>query len=163
MVPILAAAPAAAAALAKGEIIAVGTMGIQSAAPPSNLLSANFQFATDAPRYLTLGLLGTLSDQGLTFSDLELTVSSHGTQLFTQSFDSVAAAQQFFADQAISLGMLGAGMQDILVSTEITGSDRGGFQFQYALGVSAVPEPGSWMLMLVGMTVVLVVTRRRRA
>lgn len=56
----LAAAPDAAAALASGKTIALGSMGVYSAlgAPVTSIATANFQFTTATPSYLTLGLLG---------------------------------------------------------------------------------------------------------
>lgn len=164
MAPLLAAAPKVAAELAGGEIIGVGSMQASRALAltydtNSYVTAANFQFDTTGERYLTLGLLGSLV-QGTGLRELELTVSNHGTELFSQTFASIADAQLFFSDNALNLGVLGAGSQDVLVSAGFTYTGAGGFSFQYALGVSAVPEPQTWMLMLLGLTVVLV---RRKA
>jgi hypothetical protein len=161
---LLAATPEVAAAMMNSDIVGFGVMQ-GSRAPAlsydttSYVTAANFQFDTTGERYLTLGLLGSLA-QGTGLRELELTVSNHGTELFSQTFTSLADAQLFFGDNALNLGLLGAGSQDLLVSAGFTYTGPGGYSFQYALGIAAVPEPQTWMLMLLGLTVVLV---RRKA
>lgn len=162
---VLGGSPEVAAALADGRAVGVGAMGARypmeaGDVPVTSISSANFQFSTAAPGYLTLGLFNPLTmDTG--FTDLALTISNHGTQIFARSFDSLADAQLFFGDHALGLGLLGAGTQDLLVTAQFTLGEHGGFGFHYALGVSAVPEPQTWMLMLLGSVFVFRAGRRK--
>lgn len=158
------ASPQVAAALADGQVVGIGTIvGAYSRdgiAANANVLSANFRFATDAPGFLVFGLLGSQStDVG--FGNLELTISNHGTELFSRSFTSLTDARVFFSDHAFNLGALAAGDQDLLLTAGFTESRSGAFGFNYTFGVSPVPEPQTWMLMLLGTTVVLLRRRRR--
>jgi hypothetical protein len=163
---VLASKPNVAAALADGEVVGMGTFtgGVYqfSSVPTdaySSVTSANFHFDTAAPGFLTLGLIDNAT-YGTGFTKLELRISDADTEIFSQSFDSLVAAQAFFSDHALTLGELGAGSHDLLVTAGFSVTNGQGFGFRYALGVSAVPEPQTWMLMLLGATVVLL---RRRA
>ncbi|WEF32340.1 PEP-CTERM sorting domain-containing protein [Pseudoduganella chitinolytica] len=164
---VLADAPAVAAALADSQVMGIGTMASSFGAdgvwgtPYSYITTANFVFATGVAGHLTLGLLGSVSEAA-GFTELELIVRSHGTEVFSQTFTTVAEAQSFFNDRALVLGMLGAGNQDLLVSAGFTLTEPGGFGFEYAVGVAPIPEPGTWMLLLAGLTVVLLRRRSSR-
>ncbi|TWI45949.1 putative secreted protein with PEP-CTERM sorting signal [Pseudoduganella flava] len=130
--------------------------------PHTVVTSANFQFDTFAPAYLQLGLLDAEIYRGWGGAgdgQFELTISNHGTELFARSFDSLDAAQAFFSGYAVKLGEFGAGSQDLLVTAGFTLHGGAGFAFRYAVGVSPVPEPQTWMLMLLGGT--LLMLRRR--
>ncbi|AVR98935.1 PEP-CTERM sorting domain-containing protein [Pseudoduganella armeniaca] len=157
----LAGAPAVAAALADSRVVGIGTMAGSFPADGSDgtgytyVTAANFVFATDLPGHLTLGLLGSVTE-GAGFTELELIVRSHGTEVFSQTFTSVADAQLFFDRRSLVLDMLAAGNQDLLISAGFTLAEPGGFGFEYAVGVAAIPEPGTWMLLLAGLAVVLV-------
>jgi hypothetical protein len=48
-----------------------------------------------------------------------------------------------------------AGLQDLLVSAAFTLDRPGGFGFEYALGVTPVPEPQAWVMMALGLAVLL--------
>lgn len=154
-------APRAAAALAGQEVIGIGVMqgsfedeGVAQQVPA--MTATNFQFVTSGERYLTLGLLGGRSYWGGETGTLELTISNHGTELFTQTFDDLAQAQLFFNDHTVGLGLLMAGAQDILVSAEysVSTNDFARYGFQYALALAPVPEPQTWIVMLLGLTVI---------
>lgn len=163
-----AGAPAVAAALEGQPIAAIGRMLGVSTYPPvpgaHHLTTASFRFDTVAPGALTLGMLDFRSE-GNGFTELELIVSNHGSELFSWTFDSLAAAQAFFHDNVLDLGTVGAGSQDILIAADFTFDTYGKFDFDYVLGaqgLAPVPEPQVWMLMLLGLTVVLVRGRARR-
>ncbi|GGY52357.1 hypothetical protein [Pseudoduganella albidiflava] len=163
-----AGAPTVAAALEGQPIAAVGRMLGVSTSPAvpgaHHLTTASFRFDTLAPGALTLGLLDFRS-AGIGFTELELIVSNHGSELFSWTFDSLAAAQAFFDDNVLDLGMLGAGSQDILIAADFTFGASGRFDFDYVLGaqgLAPVPEPQVWMLMLLGLTVLLVRARPAR-
>ncbi|WBS01724.1 hypothetical protein OU994_26220 [Pseudoduganella sp. SL102] len=163
-----AGAPTVAAALEGQRIAAVGRMlGVSTypAAPGAHFLTtASFRFDTVAPGALTLGLLDFRNFGS--FAELELIVSNHGSELFSWTFDSLAAAQAFFDDNVLELGMLGAGSQDILIAADFSfGNTYSKFDFDYVLGaegLAPVPEPQVWMLMLLGLTVLLVRPRATR-
>jgi hypothetical protein len=112
-------------------------------------------------------LLGLLSGFGVGggFSNLDFSVTSGGVLLFTQSFASFDAAQGFFNNGMLDLGVAGAGVHDVLVSTAFTQTAGQGYGFNYVIGVgnallAPVPEPQTWAMMLLG-SGVLVVARRR--
>lgn len=137
-----------------GLALGVGTMGAYganglAAGSYSLQTAANFQFDTTGQSVLTLGLLSALT-QGTGLAGLALTVSADGATLFSQTFANLADAQLFFADNTVTLGMLGAGSHDVLVAADFLLNGAGGFGFQYAL-VSSVPEPSSWQMLLLGL------------
>jgi hypothetical protein len=167
---LFAGAPIAAAAFADTRIVGAGTMvGLRGASQPagySGITTANFQFDTTANGYLKLGLLDGIAYQAWSsgqapVGQLELTISNHGTEVFSRSFGTLDAAVAFFNDRTLYLGELAAGHQDLLVTADFTMHNDGAFGFQYALGVSPVPEPQTWLLMLLGATIVMVSKRRR--
>ncbi|AVR94695.1 hypothetical protein C9I28_02400 [Pseudoduganella armeniaca] len=127
----------------------------------TGITTANFQFDTTSGGMLTLGLLDSLTYLS-GFSKLELSISNHGTEIFTQTFTSLQDAELFFNDRVLNLGMLAAGSQDLLVTTGFTLTRPSGFGFTYALGISAVPEPQTWLLLLLGTSVILLRQRRRQ-
>lgn len=160
----LAAAPEVAAALARGEAVGVGAMGMRYSSYETIMVtaisSANFQFSTSAPGYLTLGLFDPVG-AGDRSADVELTISNHGTQIFRHWFGTLADAQLFFSDHALGLAPLGAGEQDLLVTARFWLGESGAFSFHYALGVSPVPETQTWLLMLMGSVFVFRAGRRK--
>lgn len=156
--------PDAAPALAGAEAIGSGAMQAANFAGGGTrgfVTTSNFQFSTAEETFLKFGLLGSLAS-GTGLSALELSISNHGKELISWDFDSVAEAQAFFADGTYSLGALGLGAQDLLVTAGFTYTGTGAFSFAYAFASAAlpVPEPQTWLLMLLGLPVVL---SRRKA
>jgi hypothetical protein len=111
-------------------------------------------------------LLGLLSGFGVGggFSNLDFSVTSNGTLLFSQSFSSFAAAQGFFNDNVLDLGYLGSGVQDLVVTTAFTENAGQGYGFSYVIGsaVAAVPEPSTWVMMLLGSGMLLMRRRNQK-
>jgi len=124
-----------------------------------------YTFATADGQRLLVGLFGGPSqsggDLGLNFS-----VSNNGTLLFTRSLlgDELTP---FFTDRLLDLGLLGSGLQNLTIATQWYGSAFGGeaagYGFRYVMGVSPVPEPSTWLAMLLGLGTLVMVARRRQA
>ena len=122
---------------------------------------AGFAFDTGTDSALKLGTFGSTGfGTGLTL--LELTVSNNGTELFSRSFTSLADAQLFFSDGSFSLGTLAAGHQDVLLTAGFTFAGAGGLAFDYGFAVTAVPEPGTWLLLLGGLALLAARQHRQR-
>ncbi|GGY52372.1 beta strand repeat-containing protein [Pseudoduganella albidiflava] len=162
-------APTVGAAFAQTGLVGAGSMsltGINAVTPGlyHQVTTARFNFDTTAAGDLTLGLFN-FYPYGAAFEELELTVSNHGVEILTYTFDSLAAASAFFHDNVLSLGTFGAGGQDIFISADIVyGAEYGHTNFDYALGadnLAPVPEPGTWAMLLLGLSVVLIRQRRR--
>jgi hypothetical protein len=165
---LLSASPNVAAALA-GPLIGSGVQGASYAIDGAGqaltyVMTGEFQFEMVAGRNLLIGFLGA-SALNTGFDLLDLSISNHGVSLFSHTFSSLAEANLFFSDRVLDLGLFGAGMQDVIITSSLTASSANGYAFSYALGsaVTAVPEPSGWLLLMVGLTAVLVVARRRRA
>jgi len=126
--------------------------------------SGAFQFSAAADQHLLLGFLGA-SSLNTGFDLLNLTISNNGAALYSHSFSTLDEANLFFNAQVLDLGLLGAGLQDVTVTSELIASSANGYAFSYVIGsglltATAVPEPSTWLLLLLGATVLLV-TRRR--
>lgn len=97
------------------------------------------------------------------FDWLSLQISTYGAgTLFQQTFYSLAEADQFFNGAGLDLGVFGSGQQDLRINATLGGGLGNGFAFHYALsGVAgAVPEPGQWLMLLIGGALLLVVRSR---
>ena len=158
--------PTVAAAFQSIDLVGEGVMYTGSptamTAEEHQRTTASFHFDTLADGSLTLGLIGfNRSEQFL--GQLGLSVFSHGTELFSHTFSSMDEADMFFHDSALSLGPLTAGSQDIMIAADFLFNDRGSAGFRYVLGVEAlapVPEPGTWVMLLLGLTLIIVRVRR---
>ncbi|HEX8606380.1 MAG TPA: PEP-CTERM sorting domain-containing protein, partial [Pseudoduganella sp.] len=122
---------------------------------------AGFSFDMANAGELKLGTFGS-TGFGTGLSLLELTVSNNGSELFTRSFSSLAEAQLFFTDATFALGSLAAGHQDLLLTASYTFAGAGGLAFDYGFAVTAVPEPGTWMLLLGGLALLAARQHRQR-
>lgn len=145
--------------------------------PSVGTTSSEFHFVSAVDQHLLIAFLGA---GGTGFDSLDLSISSHGTLLFSQSFTSLSDANLFFTDRVLDLGLFGAGAQDIVVRSSLAGAAYG-YAFNYVLGggglggfgaiggaaalsgVSAVPEESSWMMMMVGLSGLVIVARRRKS
>lgn len=140
--------------------------------------SGEFSFATDSAQRLLLGFVSS-TFAGAGFDALDLTISNNGVTLLSQSFATLAAANLFFNDHVVDLGLFGAGNQHLVINSSMTYAQQGAYAFNYVLGggssfntsalgvamldnVSAVPEPSAWLMMSLGMGGMLLVARRRR-
>lgn len=126
--------------------------------------SGRFEFDGAAGQHLLLGLVS--ASLGGAFDSIELSVTNHGVGLFSRTFTSADEAFRFFNGQVLDLGLLGAGMQDVLVSTMYGSSGNSLFSFNYLVGtgagVTAVPEASTWLMLVLGLGAVTIVARRRR-
>jgi hypothetical protein len=128
------------------------------------VMSGQFQFEMTAGHVL-VGFLGA-SALNTGFDLLELSIRNDNVSLFSHSFTSLAEANLFFTDNVVDLGLFNAGLRDVVITSSLTASSANGYAFSYALGTdvaAAVPEASSWLLLAMGLTVVLLVARRRRA
>ena len=172
----------AATAAAMSELYGVGMQGASGGFNP-DLPSAQvgtnigqFQFVSAVDQHLLIAFLGA---GGTGFDTLDLSISNHGTLLFSQSFTSLSDANLFFTDRVLDLGLFGAGAQDIVVRSSLAGAAYD-YAFNYVLGggrlgpvggvggvggagVSAVPEESSWMMMMIGLSGLVIVARRRKS
>jgi hypothetical protein len=123
--------------------------------------TTEYTFTTGGGQHLLLGLFGAQGIVDGTFA-IDFTVRNNGVVLFTQFFDDAALAGLKGA-QLLDLGVLGAGLQNLTLATEwyVGGYDTA-YGFQYVMGVSAVPEPTTWLAMLLGLGTLALVARRRR-
>ncbi|MET0322804.1 MAG: PEP-CTERM sorting domain-containing protein, partial [Duganella sp.] len=123
--------------------------------------TTEYTVTTGAGQHLLLGLFGGQGIVDGTYA-IDFTVRNNGVVLFTQYFDDAALAGLKGA-QLLDLGVLGAGLQNLALSTEwyIGGIDTA-YGFQYVMGVSAVPEPTTWLAMLLGLGTLVMAARRRR-
>lgn len=123
--------------------------------------SARFQFATAADQHLQVAFM---AGAGSGFDVLELTILNHGLELFSRTFLGGAEADLFFNGYLLDLGLLGAGPQDLVIRSAYTFTVPGSHAFNYLVGssVAAVPEPSTWLMLLLGTGAVVLVARRRR-
>jgi hypothetical protein len=154
---------------------ASGGIDAEQASAPVGINISEFQFVSAVDQHLLIAFLGA---GGTGFDTLDLSISSHGSLLFSQSFTSLSDANLFFTDKVLDLGLFGAGAQDIVVRSSLAGAAYG-YAFNYVLGggggllgvgvptsgagVSAVPEESSWMMMMIGLSGLLIVARRRKS
>lgn len=162
---------AATAMAASGELLGAGmhaasnsyTAAEQPWPSPEVIMpesSARFQFATAADQHLQVAFI---EGAGSGFDVLELTIFNHGLQLFSRTFLGGAEADLFFNGYVLDLGLLGAGAQDLVIRSAYTFTVPGSYAFNYLVGssVTAVPEPSTWLLLLLGTGGVVFLARRR--
>jgi hypothetical protein len=150
------------AAFTTGRLFAVGAMEGASTndGTYTYVSSANFKIASDN-RHLRVGLFDAFA-VGDGLQNLALTISANGRDVFSRTFASAIEARTYFDDTVLNLALGTTDDYQLLLSTSYTYTGEGAFGFGYVLGVSAVPEPATWVLMLAGLTVVLV-RRKLRA
>jgi len=158
---------------------AAGIEALIDETPAVLTTSGEFSFATDSAQRLLLGFVSS-TFAGAGFDALDLTISNNGVTLLSQSFTTLAAANLFFNDHVLDLGLFGAGNQHLVINSSMTYAQQGAYAFNYVLGggssfntsalgvamldnVSAVPEPSAWLMMSLGMGGMLLVARRRQA
>lgn len=151
-------------AFANGLLAGIGAMGVLvrpefPGGPLSTTLTAHYQFDLSAPGQLAFAMLDTLAEQS-GFASMALSISNHGAELFTRSFDSLAEVDLFFDHRLLLLGAANAGLQDLLVTAIFTLDQPGGFGFEYALGIAPVPEPQAWLMTVLGLLLIMALVFR---
>jgi len=126
---------------------------------------ARYSFSAVDGQHLLLGLFGP---QGVTQDDyaLDFSVTNNGVLVFSSIlFGSELSA--LLDDRLLDLGLLGSGAQNLAIRASWRAIGEFGFGtgygFNYLMGVSPVPEPATWLAMLLGLGTLIMVARRRRA
>ena len=96
----------------------------------------NFSLAT--PTAVSLGLLG-MTSYGGGFNSLVFSVKNGSTTLVNDTFTSLASAQTFFTDHALSLGTFQAGSANLVVDFNLTASSAKGADVSYLLSSLTTP------------------------
>jgi hypothetical protein len=113
--------------------------------------SADFQLSGHGT--ILLGFLNTMSvGNGFDSSTFEILVN--GVVFLNRSFSDLASANNFFTNNLLDLGHFSGGLTDVELLYSETMSSTEGFGFTYgftAIGFSsAVSEPSTWAMMLLG-------------
>ena len=101
-------------------------------------------------------LLGLIGDQqsGSGFQSLEFYVQANGATIQDWSFTDLSSANGFFQNHVIDLGWYSGPTVDMTVGYNLIANGSGGFGFDFAVGdppgASAVPEPATWAMLLIG-------------
>jgi hypothetical protein len=115
----------------------------------SDTYSASSTFDFTAKGNLILGLIGPLDGAPTDFQRIDFSLSVDGMKVVDETFTSLAAADLFFDDHVLSLGVV-SGMTDVTISYDLIAGGTGGYGMDLAFG-GAVPEPSTWVMMLVGL------------
>ena len=113
-------------------------------------------------------LLGLFSPQGVTQDDyaLEFSVTNNGVLVFSSTLNG-SELPALLDDRLLDLGLLSSGAQNLAIRASWRAIGQFGFGtgygFNYLMGVSTVPEPATWLVMLLGLGTLVMVARRRRA
>jgi hypothetical protein len=138
---ILANEPIVQQALAGDSVIGITLQGanyVNGASGTTTLqTSTEFVDTLTGKNAFTLGLLG-LSAYGDGFQSLTVTVTDRKTTLLTKTFTTLASAQSYFADDALSLGTL-SGNVNLTISTTLTATAAEGVSTDYVIGSAAAP------------------------
>jgi len=146
--PLIASSAEVATGFANAETLAAGTM---AAAFFPMTASAELSLPFSTGSHLLLGLVQPFffadSDSSFSFS-----VSNGGTSLYSASFTTLAQANAVFNGHVLDLGVINANTLDLLLTYTL---ESGVYGFSYLVGqggaLAPVPEPGSWMLLMLGL------------
>ena len=117
--------------------------------------SSTFDFAYRGD--VLLGLIGSQQNgfaDGVGFQSLEFSVLANGAKIDDWTFTDLTSAESFFQNQVIDLGWNSGPAVDLTFGYNLTAEGTGGFGFDFAVGdppgVTTVPEPSTWAMMLLG-------------
>ncbi|HWW73050.1 MAG TPA: PEP-CTERM sorting domain-containing protein, partial [Duganella sp.] len=137
-----------AAAFANADTLAAGTM---AAAFFPMTASAELSLPFSAGKHLLLGLVRPFFSPGFD-SSFSFAVANGGVSLYAGSFTTLAEADAVFNGHVLDLGVINANTLDLLLTFTL---DGGIYGFSYLVGqggaLAPVPEPGSWMLLMLGL------------
>jgi hypothetical protein len=123
------------------------------------------EFKLNGPETILLGLVNALS-VGNGFDALAFQIFINGGLFLNQSFSDLASANAFFTNDTINLGSFSTGITDIDLVLNETMSSTQGFGYTYAFTASgfasAIPEPSTWAMMLLGFAGLGFVCRQSR-
>ena len=156
LAPALAAAPAA--------WNGAGVMAISGGDTPfiNATTESTFQLSAATGEHLVLGLIGGQS-YGTGIYSVAFSVTSGSVVLFTRTLanDELSA---FFTNHYLDLGAVQtAGWNSLVVSADWAAGAGGGYGFNYVVGTAPVPEPSTWLAMLLGLGTLVMAVRRRQA
>ena len=126
--------------------------------------SATFTFNNSIGGPFAIDLLSN-SSLGNGFDSALFQIFDNGNLFQSQSFNDLASAQAFFSNNNLILFLFGAGPNNVQLVFNETMSSGEGFSFNYAAagGVSAVPEPSTWAMLLIGFAGIGFMVYRRRS
>ncbi|MBP1205816.1 hypothetical protein JOD97_003878 [Duganella sp. 1411] len=146
--PLIASSAEVAAAFANADTLAAGTM---AAAFFPMTASAELSLPFASGEHLLLGLVRPFFSPGFD-SGFSLSVANGGVSLYSGSFTTLAEAAAVFNGHVLDLGVINANTLNLLLTFTL---DSGIYGFSYLVGQggapTAVPEPGSWMLLMLGL------------
>ena len=109
---------------------------------------------------LVFALLGLIGDEqdgfagGVGFQSLEFYVLANRAKIRDWTFTNLTNAESFFQNNVIDLGSNLGPAVDLTFGYKLIADGSGGFGFDFAVadppGVSAVPEPSTWTMLLIG-------------
>ena len=124
------------------------------------------EFKLNGQGTILLGLVNAMS-VGNGFDHSTFQIFINGVLFLNQSFNDLASANAFFTNDTINLGNFSNGITDIDLVLNETMSSTQGFGYTYAFTAagfaSAVPEPSTWAMMLLGFAGLAFAARRRRS
>ncbi|MBK1712466.1 hypothetical protein CKO43_06690 [Rubrivivax gelatinosus] len=167
----LSRAPAVAAALASGTlgVIAATATGVHLSgylddeSGHSAEGGAHYRISLAGSQPVVLGLVDFTGQDGGLPIDFRFSVENFGQTLLSRSFTSLSAAESFFKDRTLDLGVF-SGVVDLTVDYTFSGVGAQDFGLEYlvAAGALMVPEPATWALWLAGIGLATTAARWRR-
>jgi hypothetical protein len=117
--------------------------------------TAEFSLPFEAGNHLLLALVRPFFSPGYD-SSFSFSVINGGVSLYSASFTTLAQANAVFNGHVMDLGVVGTNGLDLLLTFTL---ESGIYGFSYLIGqggaptLAPVPEPGSWMLLMLGLAV----------
>jgi hypothetical protein len=126
---------------------------IDDAAPGEAFITTTeLLFHSGADARLGMSLLG-LIDGSSRLDQASITILVDGVEMISRSFSSLSEAASYFGSQVLDLGPLAAGAHAFSLTTRAIGAADFGYAYSLS-GVTPVPEPGSWLMLLAGLALV---------